>query len=228
MGTAASVALSLTTAVHVVALVVFAAAAVINWSTTLPGAGRQQRLQAVSKLAATGALVVVAAVAGDLDGVTRLMLVVAVVCCLAGDAALLGPTEGHFIAGLGNFAHGHLWYAIVGLRIGGLWPQLLAAVPFLVVLFGVRFVTATVPGARRRGGAVMQGAVIGYAVVISAMVIVATGVSWIAGIGAMVFAVSDWIIGHQRFVHKFRYGDTAVMVTYHVGQVLLISGLAAA
>ena len=43
----------------------------------------------------------------------------------------------------------------------------------------------------------------------------------------MSFAVSDWILGFDRFVRSLRCAPLAVMVTYHVGQLLLILGLAA-
>ena len=56
----------------------------------------------------------------------------------------------------------------------------------------------------------------------------ATG-EWLAAVGAMLFAVSDWVLGYQRFVRSFgRHGRIAVIVPYHVGQALLIMGLATA
>ena len=104
----------------------------------------------------------------------------------------------------------------------------LLAVPFMAVLLGWRFLPETVPGARRHGGPVLMGAVLGYAVIISAMVLTATGTGrWAAAIGAMSFALSDWILGFDRFVRPMRHAAVAVMVTYHVGQLLLILGLAA-
>ena len=66
-------------------------------------------------------------------------------------------------------------------------------------------------------------------VVISAMVITATGTrSWVAALGAMLFATSDSIIGYNRFVTSVESADLPIMVAYHGGQVLLILGLIAA
>ena len=42
----------------------------------------------------------------------------------------------------------------------------------------------------------------------------------------MAFAASDWVLGHARFVGPVPGGRLSVMVPYHVGQALLIVGLA--
>ena len=95
---------------------------------------------------------------------------------LVGDVALLGDGEPAFMVGLGAFALGHLAYAVAAVldrlrhrrgRSSGSrsWRSLLA----------FRFVTRTVPGARRAGGAGLAGAVVFYACVISAMVVTAWG-----------------------------------------------------
>jgi len=79
----------------------------------------------------------------------------------------------------------------------------------------------------RRAVDVLAGAVLVYAAVISAMVLSAAGTrSVLATLGAMAFAVSDWLLGFDRFVRPIRNGRVAVMVTYHTGQALLILGLA--
>jgi uncharacterized membrane protein YhhN len=99
----------------------------------------------------------------------------------------------------------------------------------MAVLLGFRFLTRIVPGARAIGGAVLAGSVLFYACVISAMVVTAWGTgAWVAGVGAMAFASSDWVLGHQRFVGPLPGGRLSVMVPYHVGQALLIVGLATA
>ncbi|MEZ5297927.1 MAG: lysoplasmalogenase family protein [Ilumatobacteraceae bacterium] len=72
---------------------------------------------------------------------------------------------------------------------------------FIAGLLGYRFATRTLPGAVEHGGRVLGGAVVFYAAVISAMVVTAwaTGIV-LAAVGAMLFAVSDWVLGHRRFV----------------------------
>ena len=112
----------------------------------------------------------------------------------------------------------------------GVWISITICIGvFLVALLGFRFASRTVPGAGRVGGPVLAGAVVFYACVIAAMVITAWATTaWVAAAGAMLFAVSDWVLGHQRFVGPLPGGRLTVMVPYHVGQALLIVGLATA
>jgi uncharacterized membrane protein YhhN len=62
--------------------------------------------------------------------------------------------------------------------------------------------------------------------VIGVMVVAAsaTGDALVA-LGATVFMVSDALLGLDRFVRPLRHGQVAVMVTYHVGQVLIVLGM---
>ena len=209
-----------------VALVVcFAVVAVANWAAV---ATARRALVIVTKPLATVLLVALAATAGSIDGGARAALVVAALFGLAGDVALLFEGEAAFMAGLGAFAVGHGAFVATAVLVGVSATTALLAVPFMTVLLGWRFLPETVPGARRAGGPVLMGAVLFYAVIISAMVLTATGTGrWAAAIGAMSFAVSDWILGFDRFVRSLRCAPLAVMVTYHVGQLLLILGLAA-
>ena len=66
------------------------------------------------------------------------------------------------------------------------------------------------------------------AFVIGAMVIVAfdTGEPLIA-LGATVFAASDSVLAVDRFVAPRPWAPLVVMVTYHVGQALIVAGVLA-
>jgi uncharacterized membrane protein YhhN len=146
-----------------------------------------------------------------------------------GDVALLGGSEQAFMSGLGAFAVGHLAYVGAAVAVGFDAPWAVPGVAFMLAMLAFRFAPRTVPGARREGGPVLAGAVVFYACVISAMVITAWATTaWVAAAGAMLFAISDWVLGHQRFVGPLPGGRLAVMVPYHVGQALLIVGLATA
>ena len=203
----------------------FAVVAVTNWWAV--GTDRRP-VVIVTKPLATALLVAMAATAGSIDGGARVTLVVAAVCGLLGDVALLFDGEVAFMSGLGSFAVGHAAFVVTAVLVGVTWTTALLAVPFLDVLLGWRFLPQTVPGARRAGGPPLMAAVLGYAVVISAMVLTATGTGrWAAAIGAMCFAASDWVLGYNRFVRPVRHAGVIVMVTYHAGQLLLILGLAA-
>jgi len=131
--------------------------------------------------------------------------------------------------GLAAFAVGHIAYVVAALSAGFDISWAVPGVVFVAGLLGFRFVSRIVPGAGRHGGPVLAGAVVFYAVVISAMVLTAwTSAVWIAAVGAMLFAVSDWVLGYQRFVGPLPGRRLSVIVPYHVGQALLILGLAAA
>jgi uncharacterized membrane protein YhhN len=130
---------------------------------------------------------------------------------------------------LASFAVGHLAYAGAAIAAGVEPSWMVPGVVVMIVLLGYRFVPRTLAGARRAGGPVLAGAVAFYAAVISVMAVTAWGTaSWFAAIGATLFAVSDWVLGHRRFAGPLPGGRLAVMVPYHVGQALLIVGLASA
>lgn len=213
------------TGLDAVLLVTFGAAALTDWYAV---GTKQRRLEVVAKPATTAVIVALAATTGELAGDTRAALVIGAVLGLIGDVALLRDDEASFMAGLGAFALGHLAYVAAAVLIGVDTGAAALAVPFLAVLLGFRFLTRAVPGAKQHGGSVLAGAVVFYACVISAMIVTAYGVrSWVAALGASLFAVSDWILGHERFVAPVRHGRVAVHVAYFVGQLLLVLGLAA-
>jgi uncharacterized membrane protein YhhN len=189
--------------------------------------GRDDR-RPLTKTAATVLLVLIAAAVGEMAGDARAALVVAVVLCLIGDVALLGDSDEHFLVGLAAFALGHVAYVVTALLVGVSWPRLAVAFPVLAALLGFQAVSRMLPGALRAGGATMLVAVTVYSLIISAMVVTATGTpSWLAFAGATLFAVSDSMIAHNRFVQPFPRADLPIMVTYHAGQLLLILGLIA-
>ena len=210
----------------VILLLAATALALLDWWAVWR---RNRRLESFAKPATMAALVGVAAVVGDVPGDARAWIVVGAVFGLAGDVALLGESEGAFMAGLGAFAVGHLAYAIGAVLVGFDPVWALAGAAFVVALLSYRFFDSTVPGARSQGGSVLAAAVLFYAAVISTMTVAAwaTG-AWLAAAGASMFVISDWVLGHQRFVGPLPGGRLAVIVPYHVGQALLIVGLATA
>jgi uncharacterized membrane protein YhhN len=213
-------------AVAVGLVTVFVVLAVADWAAIWRGAEDRRR---VTKPAATVALAVLAALAGEMAGDARAALVTAVVLCLGGDVALLDKSEKRFLVGLALFALGHVAYIVTALLVGVSWPRLAAAFPVLAVLLGFQAATRILPGARRRGGMTMLVAVAVYSLIISTMVVTAFGTaSWLAAAGAALFALSDALIAYDRFVRPVARADLPIMVTYHGGQLLLVGGLIAA
>jgi uncharacterized membrane protein YhhN len=157
------------------------------------------------------------------DPTVRTWFVVALVLSLAGDVFLMLPGD-LFVPGLGSFLLAHLAY-VVGLVIAGL--ALVGVLAGLVVVAGAFALIGTrlVRGIRRTEPA-MAPPVVAYMGVISAMVVCAIGTGdGVAIAGAALFYASDALIGWGRFVKEHPSGRLAVMVTYHVGQILLVLSL---
>lgn len=210
----------------IIVLVAAAAVAVVDWWAVRAA---RRDVERWAKPLTMALLVAVAATWPDVAGDVRAWLVVGACLGVVGDVALLDDGETAFLVGLSSFAAGHLAYAVGALSVGVDPVWALPGLGVMLLLLGFRFVTHTVVGARRSGGTALAGAVVFYATVIAAMVVAswATG-NVVAGLGATLFAVSDWVLGHRRFAGPLPGGRLAVMVPYHVGQALLLVGLASA
>jgi uncharacterized membrane protein YhhN len=44
--------------------------------------------------------------------------------------------------------------------------------------------------------------------------------------GAILFFVSDALLGWNKFVRQLRYGNIQVIITYHLGQAFIVLGVA--
>jgi uncharacterized membrane protein YhhN len=163
---------------------------------------------------------------GAADSATGRWLLAALVLSLAGDVALLSDSEGRFVLGLGSFLLAHVAFVVAFVHAG--MPRGDFALVGLALVAGLALVVArrVVPAAAREGGRPLAGAVTAYVAVIGAMVVAAwaTGRPLVA-LGASVFMVSDAVLALDRFVRPRRFGSLAVMVTYHLGQVLIVVGL---
>ena len=206
-----------------VALGVAALAAVANWVAVARG---NKRLEYVAKPATMTALVFVAVLLEPSDPDRRLWFVVAAVFSLAGDVFLMLPRD-RFVPGLVAFLLAHVAYVVGLLQLpASALPGTvgLVVVAGAVATIGVRVLRAVRAGPRHA----LFGPVLGYLVVISAMVVAAfaTGPP-LAVAGALTFYASDSILAEQRFVRPRPWAPVAVMVTYHLGQAALILSLVA-
>jgi len=83
-----------------------------------------------------------------------------------------------------------------------------------------------VRGVVARGHRELVGPVIAYMAVLSAMFVIALGtLNPLAGLGAGLFFCSDAMLAWNRFVRPLAWGPPAVIVTYHLGQGLLVLSL---
>lgn len=202
------------------ALICTAVAALANWSTRVRP---NERLETVSKPLTTILVIWVAIAAHGPHGST-VLAVIGLLCCLAGDIALLDVID-KFVVGLAAFLVGHIVFVamFVTLHLRHPWWGLIAA--------AVVAVHAAVVGRRIVAGASSTDATLripvsAYLVVITSMTVVAvmTG-RWWAVAGAIAFVISDTILGWRAFVRERAWMSLAVMMTYHAALVGLALSL---
>jgi uncharacterized membrane protein YhhN len=199
--------------------------ALVDWYAV---AREDRRTETWAKPAALLALILTALVLGGTDTAAGSWLLVALVLGLAGDVLLLDDSDTRFQLGLAAFLVGHLAFVVCFVELG-LAPAGWAWVAWVVLLGCLVATRRVAPATYLRGGLPLAAPVAVYTVVIGAMVILAfdTGEPVIA-VGAAVFAASDSILAVDRFVRPQPWAHVVVMVTYHVGQALIVAGVLAA
>jgi uncharacterized membrane protein YhhN len=207
-------------------LVAVAVAAPLDWwSVAVHG----RRREWVLKPLVLALLIVTACLLGASDSTRGWWLLAALGLSLLGDIALLSDSDPRFVVGLGSFLVAHLAFVVAFAHLGMPRADLgLVGLALVVVMAG--FVgRRVVPAARAEGGPALAGAVAAYMTVIGAVAVTAwtTGHPLVA-LGATVFMVSDAVLALDRFVRARRFGSLVVMVTYHVGQVLIVLGVLSA
>ncbi len=201
-------------------LTLAASAAVCDWLAVAAGSRRAEYLLKPLTLIA---LVGVALTLDPSSDTARAFVVVALVCSLVGDVALMLPGD-HFVPGLAAFLAAHVAY-VVALTILGLSPGRLLVGVALVVVAGALLGRRILSGAVRQDPALVNP-VSGYLAVVSLMVVTAMGTEIaFAVVGALLFYVSDGVLGWTRFVAGFPRSRVVVMVTYHLGQAGLVLAL---
>lgn len=155
----------------------------------------------------------------------RASFLAALVLSLIGDVFLMTKRDELFVFGLASFLLGHIAY-IVGLwflGVSGLWFLIgVVVVTIAVVTIGLRVVN----GVRRGDHSDLTVPVIAYMGAISLMVASAFGTHRpFAIVGACLFYASDALIAWNRFIEPKAWGEIAIIVTYHLGQIGLALSL---
>lgn len=205
-------------------LVIAAVVAIGDWYAVW------QRLFRVEYLLkpATLALLVGAAVAADLGGAGP-WIVAALALGLLGDVGLMLSADERpdppFLAGLGAFLLGHVCYLVAFARVGLHGVDVLAGLLIVAGIAGLAL-PQVLRGAARAAGRPFAAVVGGYAAVLAAMTVLGIGTGHVAtAIGTALFLVSDTLIARTRFVGRLPHADVLIIVTYHVGQALILIGL---
>lgn len=194
-----------------ICLIAAVAFAVTDWIAV---AQNRRSLEYIAKPAALAFLLLYAAAGRDASW----LLVAALVLSLLGDVYLMLPAE-LFLAGLVAFLLAHVAYiadfqAAPLARAGWFIGVAIASFPL------ARRIIRGVPNLPMRIGVGV------YMTVISLMVgsAIASG-ELVAAVGALLFFVSDALIALNRFVAPVAGGRVAIIVTYHLGQLLLVIAL---
>ncbi len=186
-----------------------------------------------TKPAALIALIIWFSVMGNWRG-ALIWFGLGLVFSLLGDIFLLQP-ERAFIFGLAAFLIGHLAY-IIGFNSRPLVWNTLLLLPIIAVAVIALLVGRHVLGGINRDAAnrAMKVPVIGYMTVILLMLLSAAACffrpAWpvqaavFSTLGAASFLASDSLLASDRFVRPRRWATLAVMITYHVGQILIATG----
>lgn len=202
-----------------VLLAVAAVAAVVDWIALA------REIKPVEYVFKPATLVLLIGVALALDPAVeaqRWLFTAALVFSLAGDVFLMLPGD-RFIGGLASFLGAHLLY-IAGFAIGGLS---VAAAGFGVVIAGVLGAALAVAILSSVNDPRLRLGVTAYTVVIFAMLVTAIGsANPVAATGAVLFVASDTVLGWNRFIGGLPWARIFIMVTYHIGQALIVLSLA--
>jgi len=154
---------------------------------------------------------------------------------MAGDIFLMLPKE-QFILGLVAFLLAHLAY-LVGFNQSPPPVNLASLVLVLVVgITAIQLYRRLADGLQSSGHPELKIPVLVYSIVISLMLISALftlvrsewaeGPALLASGGALLFFLSDSFLGWNKFVAPLPYGKLRVIVTYHLGQILIVLGAA--
>lgn len=206
--------------------------AVLNWVAV---AKQWKAVEYIAKPGVTLALLAWLWYAGGWQG-HLLWFVIGLAFSLAGDVLLVLPRE-QLIAGLAAFLLAQIAY-IVGLNQNPPPINLASlAIALLVGITALRLYDAIAAGLVASGQHALKIPVLAYVIAISLMLISALltlirsewdpGAAWSLSSGALLFFISDALLGWNKFVRVLRYGNILIIITYHLGQALIVLGAVA-
>ncbi len=161
-------------------------------------------------------------VAGGIKGRQRILLVIALLFCMAGDVLLDLDRSANFKPALVAFLLGHVFYIIIfQLERQFEKKRAMYLVSVIVYTVVVGFFLKDIP-------AQFLPPIMVYLAVISIMVLSALmmkNFSWVICAGSMIFMISDTIIAINKFLVPIPNSTVFNIGFYFVAQVLIVSGL---
>ena len=203
-------------------LAVAAMVAAVDWFAVARG---NAQLRWFTKPGTILVLVGVAIALHPTSNPQRYVFVLALVLSLAGDAVLLIGERG-FTAGLAAFLAAHIAFS-AGFVVGGVNRGLLVYGAIAVGLVSLVVGGRVLSGLRQSGSGALSVPVSAYLLALAAMVALGAGSGRPpALLGAALSYASDGLIAWDRFVKPLPWSPLPVIVTYHIGQALLVLSLA--
>jgi len=155
----------------------------------------------------------------------RLFLSLALVFSGIGDFALAANVQWTFAVGMAAFLVGHLFYLWIFSKTLRNWSELDLSRRTIIVLIAVY---ALVMGAivLPKTGALMPAIAV-YFIVLALMAVASFAAKiprW-TRIGALLFVISDTLIGIDKFMAPIELRHLSVMSTYYAAQILILAGL---
>lgn len=158
----------------------------------------------------------------NFKGKRRILLIMALLFCMAGDVLLDLDRSANFKPALVSFLIGHLFYIFLflsgGLDLRSRLPMLLVT---LVYSLTVGFILSSIDPE-------FLLPVFAYLTVISLMTLSAFSMkdfSWLIAAGASVFMFSDTIIAVNKFLQPIPYSTVFNISLYYAAQILIVLGL---
>ena len=193
----------------------------VGLSGTLWGEARESpRIKLLFKPLASTGFIFAAIFSGALKSDYGTLILVGLVLSFMGDVLLISMDPRAFRGGLVSFLLGHVAYAVAFAGLGPSWGWCMGAgIPLVVV--GVVVMRWLGPHLGK-----MFLPVVAYVVVITAMVVLASGTVGIDGgavrvAGAVAFFLSDLSVARDRFVAKGFINRAWGLPMYYGGQLLL-------
>lgn len=196
-------------------------AVLLSAGATIDGEFRNRRAQVYLCKPLTTILILIGALLAT-GGSYHWLIVAGLVFSLAGDVFLMLPGD-RFKAGLVSFLIAHILYiaAFAQVLIWS-WPPLW--VPLVIIGLWIVFMLLLLPGAR---GDRVPVAVYGLVLILMAAAALGRadllgGAALFAGVGAVLFVISDAVLGVNRFLLSFRAAEPLVLGTYFLAQMLIV------
>ena len=204
------------------ALAAAAVVAAVDWFAVARG---KLRLRWVSKPGTILFLVGAALALHPTSNGMRFTFVVALLLSMFGDTVLLLGERG-FNVGLGAFLAAHVAFC-VGFLIGGLNRGLLVYTAIAVAIVSLAVGGRIILSLLQAGKPALSVPVAAYLLALAAMVALAGASGRPSALGGAALSyASDGLIAWDQFVNRLRWSALPVIVTYHIGQALLVLSLA--